>query len=479
MSKKSDYSHQLEIVELSKKSDSLALLWDMGTGKTKGLIDVLRNRYNTERRLLPTLIFAPLVTIYNWKNEFKLWSKVDQNRIFVIDTNGKKRLQLLNHAIQETSDVIIIINYEAIQSDDIFDFFMAWSPRIIVADEMHLLKNHKSKRAKKVVKLGDQADYRYGLTGTPILNSVEDIFHQYRFLDKGKAFGKNFWVFRNTFMYDENAAWASRPGHFPKYAPRPEMFDVLNQKMYSIATRITKEDCLHDLPPLVRIKRDIQLGAEQNKAYKQMKKEFIAFVKDEKKSGKAHAVVAQLAITKALRLQQIISGFVVTDEGEEVEFKDNPRLDDTKDLLERLTPAHKVIVWCSFIYNYRQIERICKELKIPHVFITGEMNIKQKGEAMEAFRNDDSVRVVIANRKAAGIGINLVEASYSIVYSRNFSLGDEKQSEARNYRGGSQIHEKVTKIDMCAKDTIDEMILQALDNKQQLSDRIVDWVEEK
>lgn len=97
---------------------------------------------------------------------------------------------------------------------------------------------------------------------------------------------------------------------------------------------------------------------------------------------------------------------------------------------------------------------------------------------MDSFNNDDKCRVIIANRRAGGIGVNLVAASYSIVYSRNFSLGDELQSEARNHRGGSQIHERITKIDLFAKETIDEHILDALNAKEDISKKVIDFVQE-
>ena len=106
------------------------------------------------------------------------------------------------------------------------------------------------------------------------------------------------------------------------------------------------------------------------------------------------------------------------------------------------------------------------------------MSIKQKRESMRAFRETDSCRVVIANRRAGGIGINLVESDYSIIYSFNFNLADELQSEARNHRGGSQIHEKITQIRLIAKGTIEEMALQALEKKQSISDVIIDFYTE-
>ena len=137
-----------------------------------------------------------------------------------------------------------------------------------------------------------------------------------------------------------------------------------------------------------------------------------------------------------------------------------------------------VILWCAFKYDYEQLSKICKELEYEHVFITGGMSLEDKQEAIRTFSGEENCPVVIANRRAGGIGINLVEASHSIVYSRNFSLGDELQSEARNHRGGSEMHDKIIKIDIVARGTIDELVLEALSNKQKLSDRIVDWAKE-
>lgn len=472
------YKHQEEIVDLSKTMPNLALFWDCGTGKSKGLIDIIRHKYNTNKGVMPTLILSPLVTLFNWKNEFKIWSKVPSEKICVIDCSGKKRITKITRQLEKDRNCIVVVNYEALQNDEFYNLLLSWRPEIVVADEIHLLKNHKSKRAKKAVSIADKAKYRYGLTGTPILNSITDVFFQYRFLDGGKTFGKSFWVFQDKYMYDENAAWKSRPGYFPKMSPRPEKFDELQEKMYKIASRVRKEECL-DLPPLVRMTKPVDLSKEQARMYKQMQQEFITFVKDQQDACKSKAVVANLALTKALRLQQIVSGFVMTEEGKEIEIEDNPRLKLTEEIVQSLIPEHKVIIWCSFKNNYAQLGRMLKRLKIGHVFITGEMSLAQKQEAMNDFRTDKGVRVVVANRRAGGIGINLVEASYSIIFSRNFSLGEEKQSEARNHRGGSQVHKRITKIDLVARGTIDELVADALNNKQKLSTRIIDWAMEE
>jgi SNF2 family DNA or RNA helicase len=124
------------------------------------------------------------------------------------------------------------------------------------------------------------------------------------------------------------------------------------------------------------------------------------------------------------------------------------------------------------------ITSLCKKLKIKSVMLTGKQSTKEKQEAIDSFQEDQEVRVMIANRKAGGTGITLTAASYSIIYSRDVSLANEIQSEARNYRKGSEVHEKITKIDLITPDTVEEKVLHALTTKQKISDVIIDAYKE-
>ena len=143
-------------------------------------------------------------------------------------------------------------------------------------------------------------------------------------------------------------------------------------------------------------------------------------------------------------------------------------------MLRTLTENNKVIVWTTFKNDIKIVEKICKQLGIKYCLLSGELSGRDKERNIKQFDSDDETRIIIANRKAGGIGVNLVQAKYAINYSRNFSLEDELQSEARNYRGGSEKFDSIIKIDMVAKDTIDEEIQQALENKQTISDVILD-----
>jgi len=472
------YDWQKQALGKSITLTNMALFAEMGTGKTGATINILRHKYYEHGRQLKTIIFSPLVTLFNWQDEILKHSYIKQSDTVVLHKGGSAgKLKTFNKEVANFPNKIIIVNYEAMLSDKLFEAIKAWGPEVMICDEAHYCKNHKAKRSKKIAAIGDITMHNYILTGTPILNNISDLFMQYRILDGGDTFGKNFTIFQRKYMEDENAVWKARAqgNYFPKWVARPEKYDEVQSLIYSKAIRVEKKDCL-DLPPLIKKVLKVDLGKDQKKYYDQMMRDFVTFVQEQEKSG---TVVAQLAITKALRLQQIVTGFVQTDEGDVIEIKDNPRLNAVKELLQALHEKHKVILWCSFRHNYKQLRNLCDSLNIEYVSLTGEQNLEKKREAMDSFENDESVRVVIANRRAGGIGVNLVAASYSIVYSRNFSLEEELQSEARNYRGGSQIHNRIVKIDLCAIGTIDEQVVDALHNKQSVSERVINIAKEQ
>ena len=147
-----------------------------------------------------------------------------------------------------------------------------------------------------------------------------------------------------------------------------------------------------------------------------------------------------------------------------------------------MTPNHKVIVWAVWKENYARIQNICDGLNIKSTQLHGERTPKEKDEAVEQFTKDPETRVLIGHPGAGGIGVNLVEASYAIFYSRNFSLEQSLQAEARNYRGGSEIHTKITRVDLVCEETIEPTIMKKLASKLEVGESVlrdIVFVEEK
>lgn len=466
------WDHQKIGIQKGLRHNNFAFFFDAGTGKSRVIVEILRQRFAQNQRVLRTLIFAPQITCGNWVNEFKKFSKIDTNReVFnLAPLTGAKRVSLMG----EAANHIVIINYEALRNAKVFQALYDWNPEALICDESHRVKSYKSKAAKLVEKLADRSQFKYLLTGTPFTNSIEDYYQQFRILDGGETFGKNFWAFRAQWMEDANAQWAGQQKYFPKWVPKRGFEEAFRARIKKKSMVVKKEECL-DLPPMVSTKLEVELSPEQKRLYNEMKNDYLTFVSDQLKDGKPQAAVAQLAITKALRLQQIVTGFVTTDQGDDHIVKKNPRINALKDLLVDKTVRNKVIVWATFKQNYKDIAKVCKELNLKYVELHGDAPKNKRDEYIDAFNNDPEVRVLIGNQGAGGIGINLVAANHMIYYSKDFSLEKDIQSEARNYRGGSEVHDKITRIDLVAKDTIDEHINRAIRDKVKLSESILNW----
>lgn len=473
----SPYKHQLEAVEFFHDKKDGCLFFEMGTGKTGTAILNYRNWCRKEGRLLRCLIVAPSVVLHNWKDEFGLFSMIPGDKVIPLTRGtGKQKAEVMyNYVLPVIDGMIITVNYEALLNEELYKAIERWHPEVIIFDEVHYVKNSTAKRSKLCTRLAERSIYRLGLTGTPILKNSNDLYGIFRTVDLGKTFGINQFVFQSKYLINKNAHIPNI--NFPNWIDNPKTYPELTNKIYSKSLRKLKSECL-DLPDLIKVTRNADWGVKQKKAYDELKKDFLTFVESKQASGEPASVTANLAITKALRMLQVASGFVMTDDGVVHEFDDLPRLDLVEELLKEtvVDEGNKCILWCSFKHNYKMLSRVCDKLKIKHVFLTGEQSTTEKRNSELAFQNDPGTKVIIANRGAGGVGVNLTAASYSIVFSRNFSLAEDLQSEARNHRGGSEKHEKIVKIDIAIKDSIEELQLQALRNKQQVSTDILDMV---
>lgn len=461
------WAHQKHGIDLALKAKSFGWFFEAGTGKTRTAIETLRHLYIDAKVILPTLILCPPVVIENWRQEILKFSKIPPTRVHKLVGTGKQRLEILLEKRKEPS--IFIGNYEALTMKGLFDELYNTQFDILICDESHRIKNPDAKRTKACIQLADRAKYKFVLSGTPVLRNLMDVWAQFRVLDGGDAFGKNFFVFRSQYFYNKNAHVPHL--NFPDWRIRPNAECLISDMMKEKSMSVKKEDCL-DLPPLVKKKIYVEMGSDQARAYKEMKKDFVTYINSEASS-------ADLAITKALRLQQIVSGYakiepnVMNPEGSVHRFGDVPRTEALKELLEDLAPNHKVIVWACFKENYAMIREVCESLELGYIELHGEISQKKRDESIVQFREDEKIRVVIGNQGAAGIGINLVEASYMVYFSRNFSLEQDIQSEARSYRSGSEIHSKVTRIDIVCENTIDDEVLEALANKQAIGEQVL------
>lgn len=491
------WAHQKEAVSRAQALHDYALFFEMGTGKTRTLLEILRSLFNQEGEVLRTLIFCPPLVIPNWVQEWKLYTKIDPKVIVPLTGPGARRVRdFENGAIRgvipgRTQDKkIFITNYEALLMKDLYALFLQWQPQVVVFDESHKLKSPSTARSKLAHDLANPYDrasktrklkpFTYLLSGSPILNSPMDIFQQFKIQDGGRTFGSNYFAFRAKYFRDRNAAMP-KDRYFPKWEPMSasrDAFDALGEIKSLISgqsMRVLKSECL-DLPPEVSVLVNVGMSPEQTRLYKEMKSELLTYYKSK-------ACVATLAITKALRLMQITSGYIAaetpgsTDERVELALEKTPKVEALRALLEELCVEgnHKVLVWAVFRFNYAQIRSVLDDLKIKYVEVHGDVSESKKRAAVEAFQSDPNCKAFLGHPGSGGIGINLTCAGYSIFYSRNFSLEHYLQARARNHRGGSREagHASITHYDLIVENSIDEIALQKLSSKQDLSESLL------
>lgn len=481
------WAHQKQAVEKAKALFNLdpqaagyGLFFEPGAGKTGTAIHILRDQMNRQKQFLRTLVFAPPIVLPNWKDEFALNSKIPPSKIHILNGSGKQRVKKFHEKafVQKLDDGsrtpgIFVTNYESLLMKELYALFVLWQPEAIIFDEAHKLKSYNAKRSQLAERLANQGPvipYKQILTGSPVLKDPMDLYQQFLILDGGRTLGGNFFAFRARFFRDRNAGMPKQ-SYFPKWEVmswEKDQYDALkdlNQLLGPRSMSVKKADCL-DLPPLVRTPIRVPMSVEQARLYAEMKRDFITTLDDK-------TCLATLAITKALRLQQIASGYIKSTEGEEVSLDSTPKMDALKELLESITPSGKVLVWAAWRNNYGQIRQVCESLGVGYVEVHGEVSEKKKQEAVVKLRTDPNTRVLIGHPGSGGIGINLVEAAYSIFYSRTFSLEHSLQAEARNYRGGSEMHQSVTRYDLVCEDTIDELISERLALKIEMSDKLL------
>lgn len=453
------WKHQQEAVEKARLEPHRALFFDPGVGKTATMITILREEYTKNQRIDNTLIFAPITVCAQWKREFARFSKIPEDKILVLTGTGAKRTKELAKAKPGS---IVVTNYESVQIKAFYEGLLRFSPQIIVMDESQRIKNASSVRCKLIQPLCHAARRRFILTGTPILNSLIDIYGQYKCF-RPDLVPASEWQFRTKYFTNKNAN--NRFVKWPDWQPNADSQDLIGKIVSSTASQGKKSECL-DLPPLLKIVVPVEMSAGQYKAYHDMRRDFVAEVKGD-------TVSAEFAITKTLRLQQIMAGFISDGVDNATWCDEVPRINALEELLESMG-NEKCIIWTDFTPTYTKIGKLCEHLKLEYTYLTGQQSITEKNTAIEEFCNG-SKQVLIANPAAGGVGVNLIQAKYAIYYTRSYSLEKYLQSEARNYRGGSELHDKVTHYHLVTTDTLDEQIMTALENKESIGKTVLAW----
>jgi SNF2 family DNA or RNA helicase len=453
--------HQGTSADLFRIAGHRGLLYEMGGGKTLAALTCYVETCHTKRAVLPALIICPSSVVENWFREILKFYPTYAQYVQKLEGHGKERIKQL----YTPGKRIFITNTEAIsQIKDLWNAILTFHCHtpfdFLIVDESHRFKEPRSIRTKAILRISDRIPYKLILTGTPVLNNEMDLWAQLRILKRGLV-DDNFYTWRARYFTNDNASqpWLK----FPKWKLRPTSLPHIQQLLHANCCVVKKSECL-DLPPLVRQTHFVELTPEAAKHYREMEKTFITSIKNE-------TVAADLHITQLLRLQQIVSGILPREDGG-VHSIPTEKIGVLSEILEDLTPKHKVIVWASFRACIEDISTLCDGLEIPHVTIQGGQLPSVRQAAIDCFNENDDIRVCIANQQAGGVGISLTAASYMVYFAKNYNLEHDVQSEARAHRPGSEVHESITRIDLITRDTVEEEITEALRAKLQLGELV-------
>ena len=460
------YAHQLKALEMSWNKEVYAYFMEMGTGKSKVLLDNISMLYD-RGKINGALIVAPKGVYKNWYDSEipeHLVDHIEKKTVLWQANITAKQEQKLKSLFTPGIDLhILIMNVEALSTKKGVDFarkFLMSHQTLFAVDESTTIKNPKAKRTKNIISLSTLGKYRRILTGSPVTKSPLDLFTQCYFLDPFLLDHSSYYSFRTRYAVMRTANFNGRS---VQIVVGYHNLEELTEKLKAFSYRVLKDECL-DLPPKTFMKRIIQLTPEQKRVYQQMKQTALAEL-----NGKM--VTTATVLVQLMRLHQITCGHFKADDGTTQEIKNN-RIEELMDVLEEV--HGKVVIWAQYRYDIETIVEHIEKRFGDNSVVTyyGNTTEEERRKAIKAIQGDKSkIRFLVGTTQTGGYGITLTGASTMIYYSNGYDLDKRQQSEARIDRIGQK--HPMTYIDLIAEDTIDEKIVKALRKKVNIANEIM------
>jgi len=459
------YKHQLTALEKSWNKETYAYFMEMGTGKTKVLIDNMAMLYD-KGKIDGALIIAPKGVVKTWyEQELPTHLPNHIENVSVLwQSNITKTQQEKLKSLFETglSLHILVMNVEAFSTEKGVKFASKFlnSHKVLMAiDESTTIKTPTAKRTKNIIELGKNAKYRRIMTGSPVTKNPLDLYTQCEFLDPFLLNFHSYYAFRNR--YAEMTTMNVR-GRSIQVVKEFRHLDELSESLQHFSFRVLKEDCL-DLPPKNWTKRHIVLTGEQRKIYDQMKKHALAML-----NGKITTTMTVL--TQLMRLHQITCGHFTADDGSTQLIESN-RIKELMSILEET--EGKAIIWANYQRDITNIIESIVKVYGPGSVVDyyGLTPQEERQDNIRKFQKDAECRFIVGTPQTGGYGITLTQANTVIYYSNGYDLEKRLQSEDRAHRIGQ--NKNVTYVDIICEDTIDEKIVKALRDKINIASEVL------
>jgi SNF2 family DNA or RNA helicase len=459
------YAHQITALEKSWNRETYAYFMEMGTGKTKVLIDNAAMLYD-KGKINGLLIIAPKGVIGTWYNQelpTHLPEHIENVTILWqanITKTQREKLETLFEV--EESLHILIMNVEAFSTQKGADFaskFLSCHNTLMVVDESTTIKNPKAHRTKNIVRLSSKAKYRRIMTGSPVTKNPLDLYSQCQFLSSWLLDFSSYYAFRNRYA---EMKVLHMHGRSIQVVDKFKNLGELSDQLKGFSYRVLKEDCL-DLPDKIFIKRQITLSPDQRKLYEQMRKEALATLNGKK-------VTTVNALTQLMRLHQITCGHFTADDGTTQRIPNN-RIGELMDILEET--EGKAIIWAHYQWDIKDIIKEIVKVYGPGSVVDyyGLTPQSERDPNREKFQSNPKCRFLVGTPSTGGYGLTLTAANTVIYYSNGYDLEKRLQSEDRAHRIGQK--KSVTYVDINAEDTVDEKIVKSLRKKINIASEVL------
>jgi len=445
------WGHQKQAYWFGKDLNAVGFFMDMGCGKTKPAVDLVLNRGHA-RTLVITVKAAMDEGVWpNWFNNCAL----EPDKLKVIQLTNKytmkQRAQIVIDEIRvqisadNSYQLVFIINYEVIWREPLATVFLKAGFDCVIADEGHKLKSAGSRVSKYADRLGRRVPYRVATTGTPAPENPLDVYGLYRFLDPG-IFGTNYKNFEKRYaIFDQY-----QPYKVEKWINQEE----LNEKMYNIAFRVT--DDILDLPEPVNLYKHFNLAPEAARIYKTLNKDLVVNIGDSK-------VKTNTVLTKGLRLQQIVNGYVPLLNGK-MKYMDSGKTDLLSSIVDNINKEEPLIIACEFHPDIDKVKSIIRSKGRSVGELSGrKSNLKEW--------QGGKYNTLVVQIQSGNAAIDFTRGKYCIFYSLGLSLGNYRQFRKRGHRPGQT--RNMIFIHLLARNTIDIRTMRAMEAKQ----NVVSYIE--
>lgn len=466
------YKHQQTALDIAGSKRSFGFFMEMGTGKSKVLIDNMGMLYQAGE-INFALIIAPKGVYRNWVSKELPQHMPDDvpNRVVRWVSSASKKQQKEMAEVKNPFDglTIFVMNVEAfstLKGKQVGQWFGRTFGRqgMIAIDESTTIKNNKAKRSKNLCEISAMFKYKRLLTGSPITKSPLDIYQQAEFLGKGILGHDSFYTFQMRYAVIMKQKMGMKV--FNQVMGYKNIEELTN-KIDSFSYRVLKKDCL-DLPEKVYTVRHVEMTEDQTQMYENIRKYALQMFEDD--YGEAAIVSTPAVITQLLRMQQVLSGHLKDDDDVMHTFK-TKRIDALKDILHE--HDGKAIIWSRFRHDIKMItDTLNNEFgEGCAASYFGDTSDDDRNNIVKEFQDGQKLRYFVGNPATAGYGLTLTEANLVVYYANDFNLETRMQSEDRAHRIGQK--NRVTYVDLITENTIDEKIVKSLQAKIELGAKVL------